>query len=224
MMRICLVVIAAMFTVAQASAQEQSPESIPEGVVNAHPVVSVERVDFETLRARRIDVVDSQGVIRLTLAGELPNPVVDGVEWSRSTPVSGLIVRDDQGNERGGFGFASGPNAVVLALDHNNGEAAGFNTLPDGSANLMLIARPAPTRSAALGDRLIPGGGPTPVQVSVTPEGAPILVLNDTHDRPRIRIQVSAEGYGMIEFLDADGRVIEQVAPERDRDQRRGRR
>ena len=80
MMRICLVVIAAMFTVAQASAQEQSPESIPEGVVNAHPVVSVERVDFETLRARRIDVVDSQGVIRLTLAGELPNPVVDGVE------------------------------------------------------------------------------------------------------------------------------------------------
>ena len=49
----------------------------------------------------------------------------------------------------------------------------------------------------------------------MTPEGAPILVLNDTHDRPRLRIQVSAAGYGMIEFLDADGRVIEQVAPER---------
>jgi hypothetical protein len=62
-------------------------------------------VQREVIVARRIDIVDPDGVVRMTLAGQLPNPVVDGVEYRRSSPVSGVMLRDAQGNERGGFGY-----------------------------------------------------------------------------------------------------------------------
>lgn len=204
----------------QALAEEPGREQIPADVISTHPEVQVEGVDYETLRVRRIDVVDAEGVIRMTLAGDLPNPVIDGVEWRRSTPVGGLVLRDDRGNERGGFGFASKFGAVVFALDHNNSEAAGFNTLPDGSANMMMFARPPQAHNASLGDHLVPGPTTTPIQMSVTPEGAPFLVLRDSKDRPRIRLKVSEEGYGVIEFLDAGGNIVDQLAPERDQDDR----
>lgn len=206
----------------EALAEDPAAAPLPEGAITTSPEVAVDHVDHETLRVRRIDIVDAAGVIRMTLAGDLPNPVIDGVEWRRSTPVGGLMLRDDRGNERGGFGFASRFGAVVFALDHNNGEAAGFNTLPDGSANMMLISRPRQIRDGRLGDRLAPGPNSTPIQMSVDPDGVPALTLNDPEDRPRIQVKVSPEGYGVIEFLDADGSVVDRLAPERDR--RHGRR
>jgi len=36
-------------------------------------------------------------------------------------------------------------------------------------------------------------------------------------DRPRVRIKVTPEGYGAIEFLDAEGKVVQTIAPEADR-------
>ncbi|MBA3067839.1 MAG: hypothetical protein FP825_05075 [Hyphomonas sp.] len=220
MQRFLLAALASLFCFGQALADQPVQEPIPADVVSTHPEVQVESVDYESLRVRRIDVVDAEGIIRMTLAGDLPNPVIDGVEWRRSTPVGGLVLRDDHGNERGGFGFASKFGAVVFALDHNNGEAAGFNTLPDGSANMMLISRPAQARNASLGDHLVPGPTTTPIQMSVTPEGAPVLMLNDAEDRPRMRLKVSEEGYGVIEFLDAEGNIVDQLAPERDQHDR----
>lgn len=222
MLRICFGALVALTCAGQARAEETAATRLREGVVGTSPEVRVEHVDHETLRVHRLDIVDANGVIRMTLAGDLPNPIIDGVEWRRSTPVGGLMLRDDNGNERGGFGYASRYGAVVFALDHNNGEAAGFNTLPDGSANMILISRPPQARDIDLGDRLVPSPSTTPVQVSVGPDGAPALTLRDSADRPRIRIRVTSDGYGMIEFLDAEGNVVDQLAPEQTpNDQRR---
>jgi len=64
------------------------------------------------------------------------------------------------------------------------------------------------------------GSRSTPIQMSVTPDGAPVLVLRDSEDRPRVRLKLSEEGYGVIEFLDAGGNIVDQLAPERDQDDR----
>ena len=45
-------------------------------------------------------------------------------------------------------------------------------------------------------------------------DGTPAIALNDKADRTRLRLTVTAEGYGAIEFLDAQGKVIHTLAPE----------
>ena len=50
----------------------------------------------------------------------------------------------------------------------------------------------------------------------VGPDGTPAIALNDKADRTRLRLTVTAEGYGAIEFLDAQGRVIHTLAPKAD--------
>jgi hypothetical protein len=195
--------------------QEPKKFSILDYVVTTTPEVKVDRVDFETLRVRRIDVVDPDGVIRMTLAGSLPNPVVDGVEYRRSTPVGGIMMRDDKGNERGGFGYASRPQAVVFALDHPTGEAVGFNVLSDGSTRMLMLTSPVDTRDPAVGDHLLPGGSQkNPVDITMAPDGTPRFNLKDKDGHTRMRMTVTSEGYGSIEFLDKDGNVVSQMTPE----------
>jgi hypothetical protein len=186
-------------------------------VTTTTPEVRVNSVDMEVLRVRRIDVVDDNGVIRMTLAGNLPNAVIDGVEYQRSTPVGGIMFRDDKGNERGGVGYASALQGMVFALDHGTAEAIGFNVLKNGSTNLRLLSRPADVAAPSLGGALLPGGDQySGVNLSMGKDGIPRVSLNDVKDRPRIRMTVTPEGYGAIEFLNAEGKVIHTLAPERD--------
>ena len=39
---------------------------------------------------------------RVRLGAPLPDPMIHGVRYKRSGPVSGLIISDAKGNERGG--------------------------------------------------------------------------------------------------------------------------
>lgn len=49
----------------------------------------------------------------------------------------------------------------------------------------------------------------------IGPDGRPSLVLTDDEGRGRVRVTVTEEGYGAIEFVDADGEVVESLVPER---------
>lgn len=208
-----------------ALAQEAEPsereQRMLELVKDRDPETRVADVDMERLRVRRIDVVDEDGTIRMTIAGVLPDPVVDGVQYERSVPVSGIMVRDDEGNERGGFGFNAGLDGPMIALDHPTGEGAGFAVRDDGTALSFLGAAKEPLRSDSLDGALLPGGTGHPesaVRTVIGPDGRPSLVLTDREGRSRVRITLTEEGYGAIEFLDAEGEVVEALVPERDRD------
>ncbi len=183
-------------------------------ITDRNPRTRVASVDKERLVVRRIDIVDSRGTIRMTLAGDLPNPVVDGIEYKRQRPTGGLMIRDDHGNERGGFAYTPG-FGLVLGIDHDNGEAAGFNVEDDGTVNMVMQYRPAQRRAAELSNHLIPGEGGTPIAATVKPDGTPELSLQDKQDRPRVVITVTPEGYGAIEFLDAKGKIVNTLVPER---------
>lgn len=203
---------------AQEGAASEREQKILELVKDRDPEVRVDQIDMKRLRVRRIDVVDEDGVIRMTIAGVLPDPVVDGVEYERSMPVSGIMVRDDEGNERGGFGYNMGLDGPLIALDHPTGEGAGLAIRDDGTALSFLGAAKEPLRSDSLDGALLPTGTGHPesaVRTMIGPDGRPSLVLTDRQGRSRVRITLTEEGYGAIEFLDASGDVIESLVPER---------
>lgn len=202
--------------VAAQEASRPSLEVLQRKIVTQTPQTKVEKVDQERLVVRRIDVVDDNGVIRMTLAAPTPPPIVDGIQYRRAFPVAGLTIFDKFGSERGGYGVADiEGSAVVAAQDHINADAIGWRIMPDGSVTFVINERPPIVREPGLGNRIIPGvKSATRIKMSVAANGAPSIALADKQDRPRLRLVVTEEGFGAIEFLNADGKVIETFAPE----------
>jgi hypothetical protein len=140
--------------------------------------------------------------------------VIGGVQYKRVFPVAGLVLFDRDGNERGGYGVADiDGSAVVTASDHTNGDAVGWRVSPDGSVMFQINERAPVRRDPALGN-VLPGEGAERLAMSVAKDGTPAIALQDKQSRPRLRLTVTPEGFGAIEFLDADGHVVETFAPE----------
>lgn len=180
------------------------------------PETRVATPDQERITARRIDIVDEHGVIRMTLAGRTPAPIIDGIQYKRAFNVAGMVLYDDKGSERGGFGTADVEGGMaVLALDHPAMDAIGYRVSPDGAVTFSINQAPPLVREPALDNRLIPGvATPTRIRMGVSADGTPTIALNDKADRTRLRLTVTDAGYGAIEFLDAEGKVVHTLAPE----------
>lgn len=201
-----------------AVAQQNGKIDILDFVTSRTPKVKVsaDEVTHEHLVVRRIDIVDGKGVIRMTLAGELPNPVVDGIEYKRNGPVSGIILRDDNGNERGGYVFHSA-GYPLLTLDHVNGEAVGMAALPDGATGILLAGRGEIVKDPRLDGRIVPAPGSmasSQLRISIDKNGAQEMKLTDKQGRARLTLNVTEKGHGEIRFLDAEGKVVGRYGPE----------
>jgi hypothetical protein len=196
-----------------------SLEVLQKSIVTRTPQTRVKKVDRERLTVRRVDIVDEAGVIRMTLAAPTPPPIVDGIQYGRAFALSGLVIYDKNGSERGGFGVGDVEGSFAAnAQDHINGDAIGWRVMPDGAVSFSINERPPLVREPALGNALIPGvESATRIRMDVAADGAPSISLADKQDRPRVRIKVTQEGYGAIEFLDAEGKVVETIAPEADK-------
>ncbi|WP_372016623.1 hypothetical protein [Pseudoxanthomonas sp. 10H] len=180
------------------------------------PETRVATPGHERITARRIDIVDEQGVIRMTLSGRTPAPIIDGIQYKRAFDVAGMVLYDDTGSERGGFGTADVDGGMaVLALDHPAMDAVGWRVSPDGSVAFSINQAPPLLREPALDNRLVPGvATATRIRMNVAADGTPSVDLRDKADRTRLRLTVTEAGYGAIEFLDANGQVVHTIAPE----------
>src|SRR5271154_6041389 len=97
--------------------------------------------DPQKLRVRELAVVDERGTERVLIAAPLPDPMIAGTRHKRDGAVSGMIIADATGTERGGYGTADGYANVLLPLD-----AQGFQTVlllaePDGGTTLRIWNR-----------------------------------------------------------------------------------
>lgn len=165
--------------------------------------------------ARRIDIVDEKGVVRLSIGAPTPDPVIGGKTYARAFPVSGITLYDAAGNERGGIGIADVKgSAPVLALDHENIDAIGWKVLPDGAVEFLMNQKPPAERDSA-GRAQAAARTATRLKLALAADGTPSIALADAQDRPRLRLTVNGEGQGAIEFLDAGGRVVDSIVPER---------
>ncbi len=206
---------------AQDAAEPKRPslEALQRSINDRTPQLRVDAVDHERITARRIDIIGDDGTIRMTLSANTPPPIIDGIQYKRAFDVAGMILYDEKGSERGGFGVADMPSgtAAVLALDHPAMDAVGWRVAPDGSVMFVINQAPPQVREPGLDDRLVPGvEAPTRIKLSVSADGTPAVALSDAGDQPRVRMTVTEEGFGAIEFLDATGKVIHVLAPERD--------
>lgn len=214
--------VAAALTAGAALAQDAptrpSLETLERIIETRTPETRVTAPDHDRITARRIDIVDADGVIRMTLAGATPAPIIDGVQYRRAFNVAGLILYDDKGSERGGFGTADVEGGMaVLALDHPAMDAVGWRVSPDGAVSFVINQAPPLIREPGLGGALVPGvQTPTRMRLTVAADGAPAIALSDRNDRPRLRLTVTEEGFGAIEFLNAEGAVVRTIAPEAD--------
>ena len=210
-----------------AAAQEASPDVAPkrpslevlERIIETRtPQTRIETPDHDRISARRIDIVDADGTIRMTLSGATPPPIIDGVQYKRAFNVAGLILYDDKGSERGGFGTADVEGGMaVLALDHPAMDAVGWRVSPDGSVSFVFNQAPPLVREQGLGGALVPGvQTPTRMRLSLAADGTPAVALSDRNDKPRLRLTVTEEGFGAIQFLNAEGQVVHTIAPEAD--------
>lgn len=211
-------VVGAGSAAAQEAPRRPSLEALENIIETRTPQTRVEAPDHDRITARRLDIVDADGTIRMTLSGSTPAPIIDGIQYRRAFNVAGLILYDEKGSERGGFGTADVDGGMaVLALDHPAMDAIGWRVSPDGSVSFVINQAPPLIRDPGLGDALVPGVlTPTRMELSVAADGTPTVALSDKNDKPRVRLTVTEEGFGAIQFLNATGDVIHTISPEAD--------
>lgn len=162
------------------------------------------RMGNEAISPLHIEVTSPEGTPRVTISSG------DDFDGRRVAPAAGVIIRDRDGNERGGIGVldveeGSGTR-VVTALDHPGADAVGMYVHEAGTAGVFINEAP---RGQVRG-----GSGVGRFTAEVGIDGTPTLELRDDEERPRLRLTLTATGAGAIEFLDASGRVVQRIVPE----------
>lgn len=170
-------------------------------------------VEFDELRAKRIDIVDEEGRRQMVIAcaERFPLPVLQGKEWPRSIAPAGIVFYKADGDECGGIGMVQldDTTKTMMILDYANSEACGIGVVETKggaySAGLSLVERmPLDADIAVVGT-----SGPERVGLS-NENGHAQIRLADARGRTRLRLAIAPDGSGGIEFLDQEGKVIDQ--------------
>ncbi|MGA2002037.1 MAG: hypothetical protein ABSG70_01570 [Terriglobales bacterium] len=94
----------------------------------------------QKLRVRELAVVDERGTERVLLAAPLPEPM--GKEGKRGTrgggTLSGIIIADATGTERGGYATGDSYANAILTLDGQGHQTVLLLAEPDGSTMFRI--------------------------------------------------------------------------------------
>ena len=91
----------------------------------------------QILTVRGLVVVDERGVERVRLGAPLPDPIVGGKRMPRQGVVSGMLIFDAEGDERGGY-VTEAHGDAMLTLDAKGRQQTIFIANRDGGANLSV--------------------------------------------------------------------------------------
>jgi hypothetical protein len=167
--------------------------------------------------------------------------VLDGVTINRPRPVAGLIFFNDEGDEVGGlavsgqerdgqrranallaFDQLKQDQTVGISYEETNGRrSAGLQVWDRPDARLSeLITRlnaanaiqdPDEREKAVRAVRAAAPPAPRRVFVGKNSDRAALVSLADASGKPRLTLKVDADGAATIEFLDADGKVVQRL-------------
>ena len=90
------------------------------------------------LHVRGLAVVDAAGKTRVRLQAPLPEPVIMGKQQKRDDSVSGVMIYDTLGNERGGYVTDNSVGNAFLTLDSNIGQEVTLVAYPGGGAEFGI--------------------------------------------------------------------------------------
>jgi len=92
----------------------------------------------EILRVRGIVVVDENGTERVWIGAPVPEPLILGKRFPRGGKMSGIILFDEEGNERSGYCTSDGYSNVLFTLDSIGQQHVLFLAEPQGDTALWL--------------------------------------------------------------------------------------
>lgn len=95
----------------------------------------------DVLEVRELRVMDSRGVERVRIAGNLPDPIVEGKRVPRQGAVAGVLIFDADGDERGGYVTNQNGDAF-LSLDAKSFQQTLFIANRNGGANMSVWSGP----------------------------------------------------------------------------------
>lgn len=92
----------------------------------------------QKLRVRELAVVDERGTERVLIAAPVPDPMLAGKRRKRDGAVSGIIIADATGTERGGYVTADGYANAMLTLDAQGSQTVLLLVEPDGGTTFRI--------------------------------------------------------------------------------------
>lgn len=167
--------------------------------------------------------------------------VMDGKTIDRPRPVAGFIFFNDEGDEVGGltitgqeqngtrranallaFDQIKQDQTIAIAYSEANGQRSTGLTVWDRSETRLSelidklnaaqkIADPAARDEAVRAARASAPPAPRRVFVGKNTDRAAAIMLADAAGKPRLTLRVDAAGDASIEFLDADGKVVQRL-------------
>lgn len=90
------------------------------------------------ISVRGIVITDSSGVERIIIGSQIPDPQGHGYRFSRGGSVSGIMLYDSEGQERGGYVTDNDYGNIFLTLDSKTSQRALFIAEPQGAATLQV--------------------------------------------------------------------------------------
>ncbi len=174
-----------------------------------------QRARFTEVNVERLNVVepDGQPVLSMANTARLPAPLHDGKTVATDRTGPGMIFFNGKGEEVGGLiygarqtadGYAAGAH---LSFDQFRSDQVVYLDYQDNGTTLKAAGLYVVDR-----DRNDPLRIPSAQRIFVGSVNETAMVrLRDRGGKDRIRLSVSPEGVASLEFLDANGRVVDRL-------------
>ena len=172
----------------------------------------VQRID--EIDVHRINVREPDGTLRLVISNHarLPGVIVRSKENPPvDRPYAGMLFYNDEGTENGGLVFGGHRNAQGEVVDA--GVALSFDRY-GASSQFVQLAGVQDSKNHIVGLTLSetePTGNRRRLVIGHDKEGVAAVSLMDRSGRKRMVLQVTPDGTPSITFLDADGKVVNQL-------------
>lgn len=170
--------------------------------------------EFDELRVHRIDVVEPDGTLRMVISNKnrLPPVIINGKEHpelGERRPQAGMIFYNDEGTENGGLIFGGRKNEKGEVVD--SGGSLSFDKY--GAGQIMELAGVDDKNDQFAGLAVSQGG--QRIWIGHANSGVASVSLTDAHGKNRIVMQVGTDGTPSLAFFDANGKLIQELAPRR---------
>ncbi len=169
--------------------------------------------DFDEIRIHRMDVVEPDGTLRMVISNKdrLPPVIIKGKErpeMGEARPQAGMLFYNDEGTENGGLIFGGMKNEKGQVV--NSGGSLSFDRYGAGQTIQLAGVDDQENQFAGLGVNDVGGQR---VWVGRDARGLASVSLTGADGKERLRLQVAADGKASLVFLDAQGNVVEELAP-----------
>jgi len=162
---------------------------------------------FDEIDVHRVNVREPDGTLRMVISNHARLP--------GNRPQAGMLFYNDEGTENGGLIFSGHRNVNGEVV--NAGVALSFDRY-GATSQFVQLAGVQDSENHIVGLTLSetePTGNRRRLFIGHDKEGGAIVSLMDRNGRKRIVLQVTPDGTPSILFLDADGKVINQLGATR---------